>query len=123
MKSYQETVGLLKVTDISVEGKEFENANKRWCSCWKKNSEEVGGDAASSKQKGLASEVGQVTPCPRQKSEEQKDEDPEGLRWSRGESRSLDSGAFNRRSGVLGKALEGAEGDLGAWLGKGSYEG
>lgn len=49
MKSYQETVGFLKVTDISVEGKEFENANKRWCSCWKKNSEEVGGDAASSK--------------------------------------------------------------------------
>lgn len=46
-----------------------------------------------------------MTPCPRQKSEEQKDEDPEGLRWSRGESWSLDSGAFNRRSGVLGKAL------------------
>lgn len=49
MKSYQEAVGFLKVTDIFVEGKEFEDANKRWHSCWKKNSEEVGGDATSSK--------------------------------------------------------------------------
>lgn len=49
MKSSQEAVGFLKVTDISVGGKEFGNANKRCWSCWKENLEEVGGDATVSK--------------------------------------------------------------------------